>query len=117
MLWAKLAGVAKPDLAIAKLVEMTQKGDSVVVRQTATTALGSFDHPEAVLALAGALEDKQTRSQALASLGVLNQTRNGKQAVKALEVLKNAFQMSASNQGGANASEVVAVLVSSQKRE
>ena len=115
VLWAKLAGVAKPDLAIAKLVEMTQKGDSVVVRQTATTALGSFDHPEAVLALAGALEDKQTRSQALASLGVLNQTRNGKQAVKALEVLKNAFQMSASNQGGANASEVVAVLVSSQK--
>ncbi len=115
VLWAKLAGIAKPDNAMAKLVAMAQNGDSLVLRETAIAALGSFDRPEAVEALAKALADKPTRSKALAALGVLTQTRNGKQASKAMEVLQNTFRLGLTNQGGILASEVVTVLVSSQK--
>lgn len=139
-LWAKIAGAAKMEAALPGLIELSRTGDTKGAREAQLTlsanglvsamqiqeyvnnsrtaalnALGRFDRPEAVAALAQGVENPETRVAALAGLGTILQTRDAKQATSALEVLKNALQKADPKKGSAAASELVQVLVSTQK--
>jgi len=139
-LWAKIAGAAKIDAALPGLIELANSGDVAGAkaaalsfsanglasttklqdyvassRTSALNALGRFDRPEAVAALAKGLENPETRVAALAGLGTLLQTRDAKEATSALEVLKKALQVADPKKASPVASELVQVLVSTQK--
>lgn len=139
-LWAKIAGAAKMEEALPGLIELSRTGDTKGAREAQLTlsanglasamqiqeyvnnsrtaalnALGRFDRPEAVAALAQGVENPETRVAALAGLGTILQTRDAKQATSALEVLKNALQKADPKKASPAASELVQVLVSTQK--
>ena len=115
VLWAKLAGAAKIETALPALVALAQTGDSPGAKTAALNALGRFDRPEAVAALAQGMENAETRLAALAGLGMILQTRDARQATNALEVIKTALQKADPKKASPAASELVQALVSTQK--